>query len=193
MSDTHDTIDGLLAEFRGYAAGMPASYHVTMSWADFRKMLDRFDAAHRREIEATAAKCCQLGRLAGYGASEIKHLQEPVGDAAKLREACIYALAELEHFRKCHDARLHFCDIVHVGNAKHALKTALAAPPRNCDVGIPEEQYARFVAVCHANVDLTGQCRESCPFRRVPTEYKCDRAECFARWAQMPYERGGDK
>ena len=49
MADTHDTIDGLLAEFRGYSAGMPPSYHVTMSWADFRRMLDRFDAAHRRE------------------------------------------------------------------------------------------------------------------------------------------------
>ena len=50
MADTHDTIDGLLAEFRGYSAGMPASYHVTMSWADFRKMLARFDAAHKREL-----------------------------------------------------------------------------------------------------------------------------------------------
>ena len=49
MAQTHDTIDGLLAEFRGYAAGMPPSYHVTMSWHDFRKMLDRFEAAHRRE------------------------------------------------------------------------------------------------------------------------------------------------
>lgn len=49
MADTNDTIDGLLAEFRGYSAGMPASYHVTMSWADFRRMLDRFDAALRRE------------------------------------------------------------------------------------------------------------------------------------------------
>ena len=49
MSDTHDTIDGLLAEFRGYSAGMPPSYHVTMSWADFRRMLDRLDAAHKRE------------------------------------------------------------------------------------------------------------------------------------------------
>lgn len=36
MADTNDTIDGLLAEFRGYSAGMPPSYHVTMSWADFR-------------------------------------------------------------------------------------------------------------------------------------------------------------
>ena len=49
MAQTNDTIDGLLAEFRGYSAGMPPSYHVTMSWADFRVMLDRFDAAHKRE------------------------------------------------------------------------------------------------------------------------------------------------
>jgi hypothetical protein len=51
MAATNDTIDGLLAEFRGYSAGMPPSYHVTMSWADFRKMLDRFDAAHKHESE----------------------------------------------------------------------------------------------------------------------------------------------
>lgn len=69
MADTHDTIDGLLAEFRGYAAGMPASYHVTMSWADFRKMLDRFDAAHKRER----------------------------GDCAKLREAVENIAVNLEH------------------------------------------------------------------------------------------------
>lgn len=55
MAETHDTIDGLLAEFRGYSAGMPDSYHVTMSWADFRKMLDRFDTAHKRE-RGNAAK-----------------------------------------------------------------------------------------------------------------------------------------
>lgn len=53
MAATNDTIDGLLAEFRGYSAGMPASYHVTMSWADFRKMLNRFDAAHKRERETS--------------------------------------------------------------------------------------------------------------------------------------------
>ena len=55
MADTHDTIKGLLAEFRGYAAGMPDSYHVTMSWADFRKMLTRFEWAHDHDI-ATATE-----------------------------------------------------------------------------------------------------------------------------------------
>ena len=53
MAQTNDTIDGLLAEFRGYSAGMPPSYHVTMSWADFCKMLDRFEAAHKRERETS--------------------------------------------------------------------------------------------------------------------------------------------
>lgn len=51
MAETHDTIDSLLAEFRGYAAGMPASYHVTMSWHDFRKMLDRLEAAHDHDVD----------------------------------------------------------------------------------------------------------------------------------------------
>ena len=57
MAATNDTIDGLLAEFRGYAAGMPDSYHVTMSWADFRKMLTRFEWAHDHDI-ATATEAC---------------------------------------------------------------------------------------------------------------------------------------
>lgn len=62
MSKTHDTIDGLLAEFRGYSAGMPASYHVTMSWHDFRRMLDRFEAAHKRE-RGDCAKLREAERL----------------------------------------------------------------------------------------------------------------------------------
>ena len=66
MAATNDTIDGLLAEFRGYAAGMPDSYHVTMSWADFRKMLDRLEAAHRRErVLAVSIMRSKLYGIAG--------------------------------------------------------------------------------------------------------------------------------
>ena len=63
MRETHDTIDGLLAEFRGYAAGMPASYHVTMSCRDIRLMLDRFDAARKRERGDCAKMREALGKL----------------------------------------------------------------------------------------------------------------------------------
>lgn len=55
MAETHDTIKSLLAEFRGYSAFMPPSYHVTMSWHDFRVMLDRIEAAHDHDI-ATATE-----------------------------------------------------------------------------------------------------------------------------------------
>lgn len=101
MSKTNDTIDGLLAEFHGYSAGMPPSYHVTMSWAHFRKMLDRFDVAHKRELD------------------ELKK----VGNAAKLREAIDYLCermadmdatfdpSEVECLRAALAAPLRNCDV----------------------------------------------------------------------------------
>ena len=107
-----------------------------------------------------------------------------IGNAAKLREA-------LKHVEKI--AREFACGNYYISDFPKmlfdAIRPALSAPPSNCDVGTPEEQYARFVAMCHSNVDLSGRCRESCPFRHVSAGY-CDRAECYAKWAQMPYEGG---
>ena len=119
MRETHDTIDGLLAEFRGYAAGMPPSYHVTMSWADFRKMLDRFEAANKRER----------------------------GDAAKLREACAN-IAEYARSAMCHATDTHV--LGYLNQIEGWAKAALAAPPRQCDVGVPEERIQRWSKFCKA-------------------------------------------
>ena len=67
-----------------------------------------------------------------------------------------------------------------------AAHSALALPLRQCDVGTTEEQFARFAEFCHANVDISGNCRATCPFTRLGN---CrDRAECYSRWAQLPYE-----
>lgn len=54
--------------------------------------------------------------------------------------------------------------------------TALALPRRNCDVGTAEEQHNRFVYCCSA--------------RKIPClqSYTKGCSECFAKWAQMPYE-----
>ena len=119
MAKTNDTIKGLLAEFRGYSAGMPASYHVTMSWADFRKMLDRFDAANKREVQ---------NALDAGGFVEASRKNKQVGNAAKLREALENIAVNLEHrlFAK------------YPSNASdewmyQKARAALAAPPRNCD------------------------------------------------------------
>ena len=61
---------------------------------------------------------------------------------------------------------------------------ALAAPPRNCDVGTAEEQAKRMDAFCecYGLVDGAYRC-ERCQFL---SEYRCE-----LNWAQMPYEEGG--
>ena len=68
-------------------------------------------------------------------------------------------------------------------SAIEKARRALAAPPRNCDVGTPKEQRDRFDAFCTAHND-SADCH--CP---------CDRKSgaCHFIWAQLPYEEGGAK
>ena len=68
------------------------------------------------------------------------------------------------------------CDVA-CGIIASKAKHALAAPPRNCDVGTAEEQAKRFDAFCGGK-----NCLE-CP--RFPD------SRCEIAWAQMPYEEGG--
>ena len=52
--------------------------------------------------------------------------------------------------------------------------TALAAPPRNCDVGTPEDQHNRFMRFCDSK--SMGYCwGRGC-------------RKCIAQWGQIPYE-----
>ena len=44
-----ETVADIIREMRGYSHGMPPSYHVTMSWHDFRVLLDRIEKAAKRE------------------------------------------------------------------------------------------------------------------------------------------------
>ena len=89
MADTNDTIDGLLAEFRGYAAGMPPSYHVTMSWHDFRRMLDRFDAAWKRERNRNFHRFATAEE-----AAEAWHKHEANDTGEKYCDGCPFNLGE---------------------------------------------------------------------------------------------------
>ncbi|MBQ1344832.1 MAG: hypothetical protein IIY62_00575 [Kiritimatiellae bacterium] len=106
MAETHDTIKSLLAEFSGYAAGMPASYHVTMSWHDFLVMLDRLEAAHKREVREAVTGSNQLREaLKRIVAASIVAKNANAPEWILQRMADIFAMAT----------------------------TALAAPTRNCD------------------------------------------------------------
>jgi len=60
-------------------------------------------------------------------------------------------------------------------------KAALAAPPRNCDVGTPEEQAKRIAEYCKTQDNHTLNRCAQCPL------YKFD-GDCALVWAQEPYE-----
>ena len=62
-----------------------------------------------------------------------------------------------------------------IRKAHEAVNAALAAPPRNCDVGTEKEQNERFLKFC-TSID----CKRYCPL------FKAD--SCELAWAQMPYD-----
>lgn len=72
---------------------------------------------------------------------------------------------------------------------------ALTEPPRNCDVGDAEEQFARFKKWCEGEFykrpmnALTGEPCKSCPCYSVAANgvNGCN----YLRWANMPYEKKG--
>lgn len=63
---------------------------------------------------------------------------------------------------------------------------ALAKPPRNCDIGTPEEQEERFEEFC--NRFRHDYCR-GCP---LPPKFfeQNEIGKCRLTWAQMPYVEG---
>jgi hypothetical protein len=74
--------------------------------------------------------------------------------------------------------------------ALKTAKTALSAPPRNCDIGTAGEQGERFILFCRRN-SFRGVCNDSCKFASVSRRLgwqKIGRARCFPFWSQMPYE-----
>ena len=109
-----------------------------------------------------------------------------VGNAAAMREALENVRFYLPHFLQY--MRLH-CEDAEAGGyyekILEVINAALSAPPRNCDVGTPKEQSARFDAHCLKNMGCL-----TCPLREkdggVP-KY------CELAWAQMPYDEGGAK
>lgn len=67
------------------------------------------------------------------------------------------------------------------GDCVRIVREFLSEPLRNCDVGTVEEQIKRWNKLC----ETYAHCDE-CPCNAD----RCITSECFARWAQMPYEKG---
>ena len=195
MAKTNDTIDGLLAEFRGYSSGMPPSYHVTMSWADFRKMLDRFDAAakrtewtHKKELETRDAviQTEVAAREAEREAHRREHeaLKKQVGDCAKLREALVSVQKKIHYL--IGSLNVPNSLVAYRMEINGIINAALAEPVKNYEVGTAQEQAKRWEKFCSEHHKEwiggkipTGPCECPC--------YEGNSCNHFA-WAQLPYE-----
>lgn len=103
----------------------------------------------------------------------------------KTRNAVQAALNHLENALSTKDGRVHFSDIVRVGNARALLAEALAEPKRECDMGTPDEQSERFDAHCRKYMGC-----KACPLRDADGSVP---KHCEFRWAQTPYTEGGAK
>ena len=198
--EKHETQAEIIAEMRFHAQqnidaekGSPTFGILSMEGQIARDYADRAEAAHKREVDALTTKlevAKHCWKVWSDRADELKNKcneqyakLKTVGNVAKLREAAKYVQSTMEGLRDPTDKNnAEFIRIWEIVSA------ALAAPPRNCDVGTAEEQAQRFSRFCDANKyvgdDGTNWCSPTCPCYNI--------IDCGVKWAQMPYEEGGN-
>ena len=187
MSDERqETIEDIVDDIRAQNQGLPEdSYALSPLVCDLLSIADRIEAAAKREREsgAEAAQVCgEIGEMIGREAARrsderTAEKSSAVGNAAAMREA----LEKIANMGEEIDYQLGSSDETVYAfrherslayNISECARTALSAPPRNCDVGTAGEQVERHIKFCKG--------------------YKCVPGTpcyvCFAKWAQMPYE-----
>ena len=165
MASENETIADIVAEMLEFAETDSQTIDRDVLRRRIQNFARRIEAAAKREREATPEK------------------SSVVANAMKMREAlsglleivCIDCKSPYEIDGKCVK-----CPRV------VAAEAALATPPRNCDVGTPDEQDARHSKWCR-KYGIDGDMEVACAHQDMSCTL------CALRWSQMPYEEGGEK
>ena len=154
--ETQATIADVVAKMRRFAD----RHWMHPACQVMREFADMLDSALKRDREVVVSK---------------KELPT-FGNAAKLRETlvCIGHIAEYLEAGTVNDLNHAY------RNIQDRVEIALAAPPRECDVGTAEEQAERFQKFCLSRTQPWHGCDGTCPV--LMSE------KCALNWAQMPYE-----
>lgn len=121
-------------------------------------------------------KVIEAWKVAGAENATTTEKSSVVGNAAAMRKA-------LEKIQKLVTSDSP-ADEIEIANICYV---ALAAPPRNCDVGAEQEQAERYRSYCD-KFTLGGMHCETCPCcGKIPF------GKCEFAWANMPYMEGGAK
>lgn len=164
MAEVKETSVDVIAEIRDLAANRDWHNHTNQSNRErVSDIADRLEVALRRERATTENSSA-------------------VGDTQKMRGALALCNAML---RRLDERALNETMSCIAEEARVKVAEALAAPPRNCDVGTADEQYERWLEFCGRYDHACA----GCPF----DDYDRSLAYCFAGWAQMPYEEGGEE
>lgn len=182
-SEKRETLADIVADLRAKARKF-IGYHG-VGWCEGGRLMslaDRIEAAWNRQEKTYLDQIRDAMNMWGHEKHIAEHAQKPtVGNAAALREALVEALNKVND---AYDILSKPC--VTLEEARQACREArgiiipaLSAPPRNCDVGTSEEQCKRWRKFCD-----TKRCCEIC----ACSKGNGISADCFAKWAQMPYE-----
>lgn len=106
----------------------------------------------------------------------------------RTRDAVQAALNHLENALSITDGRVHFGDIVRIGNARALLAEALAEPERECDVGTPEEQSERWWKFCNKHF-IQSPAKDNC----AKCPIRGTNRHCEFVWGQRRYTKKGEK
>ena len=151
-----------------------------MDMSLWRQYADRIEEAAKREKAETEAEALAVGGV--VEAARQKH----VGNAEALREA----LLRCEAISCLPEIREQQC----VRDMRNIIADALSAPPRQCDVGTPEEHERRWRSNCGHGIPRCCKCAvyaEAQKLGLVNHRYLM-KSDCKFVWAQMPYtEEGG--
>ena len=192
MASENETVADIIAEM----CGGPIPQH-RRDQELLRHFAGRIEVAHRRERAAIEADALAVGGLVEASrkrkllftitretdnSGAVIYTNDNSGDAAKLREA----LVNISKYADCAAMRQHDTHTQHyIEQIRKWANAALAAPPRNCDVGTADEQAERYGRYCDKFTQNGMHC-ETCPCCG-----KIKFGRCEFAWAQMPYEKGG--
>jgi len=201
MTDRNETLADIVAEMRAFDAKRGGRLYSWQIVEGFMRLLaDRIEAAwkeERRILVADAENAKEARNRIGIKLRQefadkcnecaatqehFREVTEKVGNAAKMREALESTEELLEHFAKP-GSILADAFAMHMRDNR----AALAAPPRNCDVGTAMEQLQRFHSFCR--VEAKGESCHGCQF----FDENAGDVHCGFLWAQLPCETPAEK
>ena len=147
---------------------------------------------HSEAIHEAAARLRNLGEIGeAVGREATREKSSQVGNAAKIHEA----LDKLLNFLRWEYAQDYPVSRDKLADAIDTGVSALSAPPRNCDVGMAEEQERRWHANCGIGIPNCKHCNvyEQARKSGLVDDKNMIRFDCRFIWAQMPYKEGGSK